>query len=285
MSINVLIVDDSQSTRSIIKKILRMAKVDIDNVYEAENGEHGLDVLSKERIKIDLMLLDINMPVMNGIEMVEKMKKSQAVSKTPIIFISSDGSDQRLNRINELGDYPLITKPFHPYDVIEVIHQVTNNKIFSKYQEFFLDSLKIVLETSFFAMAEPASLSDIQDKLDSLEDSTFFSVFLPFSGDIMGSMEYYIPHALHRELTGNALGSIENDLSEQIILDNLKEFANIVCGHFISNHFAKRKWEMSLPVIQKERFDRNKILDSREKWKIVRINGNFFFTRMKLHKV
>ena len=71
MSINVLIVDDSETARSVLSKTMRLTDLPLDQVYMAENGREALDILNDNWI--DLVLADINMPLMNGVEMVERM--------------------------------------------------------------------------------------------------------------------------------------------------------------------------------------------------------------------
>ena len=73
MSFNILIVDDSKTIRSVIKKTLNIARVPVGNLYEAENGKEALNVMNSNWI--DLVFADINMPVMNGIEMIKKCQK------------------------------------------------------------------------------------------------------------------------------------------------------------------------------------------------------------------
>ena len=83
----ILIVDDSKFNRDILKEILG----DTYNYLEAENGNQVIQMLG-ENIGIDLMLLDINMPQMNGFEVLEIMKRSQSIDETPVIMISSEES-------------------------------------------------------------------------------------------------------------------------------------------------------------------------------------------------
>ena len=81
----ILIVDDAKFNRDILKEILG----DTYNYLEAENGNQAIQMIG-ENIGIDLMLLDINMPQMNGFEVLEIMKRSQCIAETPVIMISSE---------------------------------------------------------------------------------------------------------------------------------------------------------------------------------------------------
>jgi two-component system chemotaxis response regulator CheY len=81
MALNVLIVDDSKVMRSMVLKTMKMAQVPLGDVVQAGNGREGLDALAENWI--DLVLVDINMPVMNGEEMIRQMKSSPDTAASP----------------------------------------------------------------------------------------------------------------------------------------------------------------------------------------------------------
>ena len=103
----ILIVDDSNLNRDILKEILG----DTYNYLEAENGNQAIQMIG-ENIGIDLMLLDINMPQMNGFEVLEIMKRSQCIAETPVIMISSEDAVDTMRKAYELGITDYITRPF-----------------------------------------------------------------------------------------------------------------------------------------------------------------------------
>ena len=103
----ILIVDDSKLNRDILKEILG----DTYNYLEAENGNQAIQMIG-ENIGIDLMLLDINMPQMNGFEVLEIMKRSQCIAETPVIMISSEDAVDTMRKAYELGITDYITRPF-----------------------------------------------------------------------------------------------------------------------------------------------------------------------------
>lgn len=113
-----LIVDDSATMRVMVKRTLQMCGLAISNYHEAENGKEGLDILDREWI--DLIFLDINMPVMNGLEMIERLKDMPEHTGTPIIVISTESSQTRIEEIQEKG-VRFIHKPFKPEDVRKVM--------------------------------------------------------------------------------------------------------------------------------------------------------------------
>ena len=103
----ILIVDDSEFNRDMLKEILG----ETYNYLEAENGNQAIQMIG-ENIGIDLMLLDINMPQMNGFEVLEIMKRSQCIEETPVIMISSEDAVDTMRKAYELGITDYITRPF-----------------------------------------------------------------------------------------------------------------------------------------------------------------------------
>ena len=103
----ILIVDDAKFNRDILKEILG----DTYNYLEAENGNQAIQMIG-ENIGIDLMLLDINMPQMNGFEVLKIMKRSQCMEETPVIMISSEDAVDTMRKAYELGITDYITRPF-----------------------------------------------------------------------------------------------------------------------------------------------------------------------------
>jgi len=119
---NVLVVDDSAVTRMMIVKTLKLAEVPIGEVYQAANGQEGLDALDSNWV--DLLLVDINMPVMNGEEMIEKVRSRPELKDLPIVVVSTEGSQTRIERLLQKGA-KFIHKPFAPEVVREVIQEIT----------------------------------------------------------------------------------------------------------------------------------------------------------------
>ncbi len=121
MSINVLVVDDSKVMRAMIIKSLELAGLSIDSIHEATNGKEGLAVL--EQHSIDLVIVDINMPIMNGEQMVEAMKKIPGLQDIPTLIISTEGSETRTSRLRQKGA-AFIHKPFKPETIRDTVKQI-----------------------------------------------------------------------------------------------------------------------------------------------------------------
>ncbi len=121
MSLNILVVDDSAVTRTMIIKTLRMAGLPVGEIHEAGNGQEGLDALESQWI--DLVFVDINMPVMNGEEMIENMRANPEWAELPIVVVSTEGSQTRIERLQKKGA-EFIHKPFSPEIVREVVAEI-----------------------------------------------------------------------------------------------------------------------------------------------------------------
>ena len=126
MSLNILIVDDSRTVRAVIIKSLQLAGVPCGKLLEAENGCEALSLLEDEWI--DLVLTDINMPVMGGVEMIEKMSESGILKTIPVVVVSTDGSQTRIEHLKRKGVCAYIRKPFTPEMIREVIDAILETK-------------------------------------------------------------------------------------------------------------------------------------------------------------
>jgi two-component system chemotaxis response regulator CheY len=122
MSYNILIVDDSKTIRSVIKKTLDIADVPVGDLYEAENGKEALEVMNSNWI--DLIFADINMPVMTGIEMIKKMSEDNILDKTPVIIVSTEGSKTRIDDLLKLGVRAYLKKPINPEELRNIVNEV-----------------------------------------------------------------------------------------------------------------------------------------------------------------
>lgn len=123
MALNILIVDDSTVTRKVIGKTLRIAGVPLGELYEAADGQQALDVLAGSWV--DLVLSDINMPVMNGVELVERMSKDDVLRSIPIIVVSTEGSSVRIEQLKSKGVSAFVRKPFTPELIRELVFEIT----------------------------------------------------------------------------------------------------------------------------------------------------------------
>jgi|YNPNPStandDraft_1061719.scaffolds.fasta_scaffold03072_13 two-component system chemotaxis response regulator CheY len=125
MSLNVLIVDDSAVMRAMVARTLRLSGLPVGEIYEASNGAEALDMLDK--YWIDLALVDIHMPVMNGEQMIERVKERPDTADLPIVVVSSEGSIERVENLRNQGVL-FIQKPFTPETLKHVVENVVGVK-------------------------------------------------------------------------------------------------------------------------------------------------------------
>lgn len=122
MSFNVLIVDDSNAMRSVVRKVIQLSGFRMDHCYEAGNGKQALEVLSDEWV--DVILSDIHMPEMNGLELLQEIHRHEVFKNIPVIMISTEGSLERINEAYTLGAKGFIKKPFLPEELKRILHEV-----------------------------------------------------------------------------------------------------------------------------------------------------------------
>jgi len=120
MTCQVLIVDDSFILRSAIKKVVKMAGIAPEAIYEAGNGEEALEQLDQH--PIDVVLLDINMPVMNGEEFLEACKARPNPPECLVVIVSTESNEKRLLRMRLLGADSVLRKPFEPEELAHILN-------------------------------------------------------------------------------------------------------------------------------------------------------------------
>lgn len=109
MKLNVLIVEDEKIIRLVIKKTLVESDLNIGKIFEAENGKEGLEVMNNH--KVDLLLVDIYMPVMDGLEMLDHVMSRPDLKKIPAIVVSTENDENRIDAIIRKG-LGFVHKPF-----------------------------------------------------------------------------------------------------------------------------------------------------------------------------
>jgi two-component system chemotaxis response regulator CheY len=122
MPLNILVVDDSAVMRAMIIKTLRLIGISCGAIHQAANGQEGLAILMDNWI--DVAFVDLNMPVMNGEEMIEKVRQCPELAQVTIIVVSTEGSETRIARLREKCN-GFIHKPFSPETIRELIIQIT----------------------------------------------------------------------------------------------------------------------------------------------------------------
>ena len=126
MAYSVLIVDDSPVMRSFIRRVLGLSGFEVGECMEAGNGEEALAQLSAHRV--DVILTDINMPGMNGEELLRRLAIDGTLKSTPTIVISTDATNERIVRMIELGAHGYMSKPFTPEGLRDELERVLGER-------------------------------------------------------------------------------------------------------------------------------------------------------------
>jgi two-component system, chemotaxis family, chemotaxis protein CheY len=122
MAFHLMIVDDSAAMRAVIVRVIWLSGLDVGICMQASNGQEALDLLRANWI--DIVLTDVNMPVMNGEQFVCRMEADEMLRTIPVLVVSTDGSEKRVERMMSLGAKGYVKKPFSPELLRKSIEQL-----------------------------------------------------------------------------------------------------------------------------------------------------------------
>ncbi len=253
MSLNLLIVDDSVTIRTVIAKAIGMSNAPVNEIQFAANGQEALNILEKSFV--DLVLVDINMPVMNGVEMIDRMRAHDQLKSIPVVVVSTEGSATRLEELKAKGVKAFIRKPFTPESIYRVIREATNAygadadqkaaapappaeipKTETEKRRVIGEVFESVLQNLAFMFVESVERETLQS-LDSAEDAPekFVKASMAFSGPKHGWVNLMVPEELGKELAANIIGKeLDKNISQKHLQDALKEVLNVTCGNLLS---------------------------------------------------
>ena len=110
MESDVLVVDDSAAIRKILTRVLRQTGMAIQTIHEAGDGQEALTLMAQHRI--DLVLSDINMPKMDGLQLLASLKASSQLRNVPVVMITTEGGETKVAEGVRLGAAGYVRKPF-----------------------------------------------------------------------------------------------------------------------------------------------------------------------------
>lgn len=119
MSVNVMVVDDSLPMRTVIIKTIKASGFANANFFEAVNGREALDLLQTQWM--DLVITDYNMPEMNGMELLQEMKKDDILRAIPVLVVTTEGSREKVKAFLAQGAADYVKKPFTPETIRQKI--------------------------------------------------------------------------------------------------------------------------------------------------------------------
>jgi len=122
MAYRVLIVDDSQSMRTFVRRVIDASGIELSECLQASNGREALEMLRKEWV--DIVLTDINMPEVDGEELIRRLAADDLLESIPVVVVSTDSTRTRIERLLELGARGYVTKPFRPEELRAELERV-----------------------------------------------------------------------------------------------------------------------------------------------------------------
>lgn len=126
VGLDLLVVDDSPVTRKMVRRAIGLCGLTVGQVHEAGDGAEALAQLGAHRV--DLVLADINMPVMNGVELVERMARDPQLSVIPVVIVATPMSEERVERLLDTGARAYLAKPFRPEALRDVVVQILGTR-------------------------------------------------------------------------------------------------------------------------------------------------------------
>jgi two-component system, chemotaxis family, chemotaxis protein CheY len=121
MAHRIMIVDDSPAMRTFIRRVLHLSGIEVAAYIEASNGSEALMTLRAG--KADAILTDVNMPVMNGEELLHHLAEDAGLRAIPVLVVSMDASECRMERMKALGARGYLGKPFRPEELRAAIEE------------------------------------------------------------------------------------------------------------------------------------------------------------------
>lgn len=118
--------DDSSSIRRVLRKIIELSGLEVDQIHEAQNGKEALSVLEREWV--DFIMCDIHMPEMDGIEFLRRLRQDEVLGRIPVIMISTEGREEIVKEVQDLGVKAYVKKPFTPEEVRDVIERLVGEE-------------------------------------------------------------------------------------------------------------------------------------------------------------
>lgn len=246
MSYTILVVDDSAIVRAMVHKSIAMAGLPVGKVLEAGNGREALELLADEWV--DVVFADLNMPVMGGAELVERMSRDPALASTPVVVVSSEQGQGRVDELLAKGARAYVRKPFRPEGLKQVVEAVLGaprgapegRPVTAPTGRDLGETLAQLLEEAAFLFTEPANAPP------------------PFSGPVLearlaylgpqaGELRLVADTALAASLAANLLGE---EAAEGSAADALGEILNMFVGLWTARLSGERdRYAIELPRV------------------------------------
>lgn len=251
----ILIVDDSLTTRAMIKRVIGLTGLPVGPLLEAQDGQEGLEVMASA--PVNLVLADLNMPVMDGMEMIRRMRQIDRLRSIPVVVISAQPDERLIGQLKRDGVAGYLSKPFTPESIRDLISPLLSTRGAPSANEYKPD------------VAASLNLSLAEALAEALETMAFISPQLPTESmppcppselrlvrvafhdtHRAGSLVLAASQKLGALVAGNCDSPDEPALAEAAADDALKELANVACGVLLRKRLCgSAGFEMAPPVL------------------------------------
>jgi two-component system chemotaxis response regulator CheY len=256
----ILIVDDSATTRAMIKRVIGMTGLAVRRLLDAADGQQGLEVMMSS--PVDIVLADLNMPVMDGVEMIRRMRCSDTLKHIPVAVISAQPDPELIAQLKHDGIAGYLPKPFTPENVRDLIGPLLDA---TKVMASPVDAVPDVAASLNLTLAEALA--------EALETMAFISPQLPgetsspcptsdlrlvrvafHHGHREGSLLFAASHQFGAHVAENCQNTDDPAVTEAQADDALKELANVSCGVLLRKQpCGSAGFEMAPPVLMPPR--------------------------------
>jgi two-component system chemotaxis response regulator CheY len=226
MAPNFLVVDDSKMTQALLSSALKDLPASTGKIHCVSNGKEALRVLQDQRI--DVVLLDLNMPIMNGVEVLHHMREQQLFDPGSVIVVSAETSQKRMQKLRRAGVAAYVQKPCNSEKIQNIVRCVLSGRC---------DQRVHAAAEKAFTRSMEKMVGLTPQKVEALGDSSYPSAGCvkgtqQFDGDVRGSLTMALAEVTVVHLAAEALGT---ELQDSITLacDALREILNITCGKIL----------------------------------------------------
>ncbi|GEM_PF-99096 len=241
--VNILIVDDSDIIRRMIARTIEMSGLPLSSIHEAANGREALSVL--DRTWIDVVLADLNMPIMGGLELLDRTREDAALRDIPVIVVSTESCEERVDELEKRGVHAVVRKPFRPEQIRDVLLSITDRERPAARTDALGRAVDEVLPLLTFMNAiqlDAASLAP--------SSQTMMHARMGFSGSVSGILSALVPFSLARTMSENALGEPSSSKDADMIAgDTVGELLNTLAGTVVSDLGNGAAFDLAPPEV------------------------------------
>lgn len=231
---NILLVDDSNVVKASLIMILGNSRLPIGEIFTAADGAEALGILDSN--PVSLVVTDINMPNMNGEELIEKMRADPGKKAIPVVVVSTEGSTVRIDHLKSLDIKAYLRKPFKADEINAALSEILLTGTIKSPFEFFFQAMQQVMP----ALANVSPCFPESGEAPAMQGDGL-NVRIAYSGRHAGELGLIIEHKLASRMAARIMGLDDSEeITDFMIDDALREVMNVICGHFITLMYGEK---------------------------------------------